>query len=201
MFFKRFASSAASTSPKLTWNEYFKLKIQRERIGPVFGIPFALGSTAAVITGYEFSPADPILGMDPSIIVMAGAILAGVFGYQSGSFVGQQAFTLAKRRIIKQLDKMDKSFYTRIKTYRADRPQLNYVPGFLRTSSRLSAALSRNPEKKKAAQELANVNAAQDYYGEKIKSVVDYRDWLRRQRLWIRQQFGPNHKPIRGVKE
>jgi hypothetical protein len=39
----------------------------------------------------------------------------------------------------------------------------------------------------------------QDFYGESIKSISDYRNWLRKERKLTREHLGPDIKPIRGV--
>lgn len=194
-------TATTSTLPALSWTDYFKMKIQRERVARLVGIPAAFGTMFGVIGGYEFNPVEPILGMDPSIMVFIGTLGSGFFGYQVGTFMGHRLYSLAKYNLHKSIDAKDTSFYTRIRTYRVNRPQLNYVPGIVRTGSKLSAVFARSAEKKKAAEDLASSNAAADYHGEKIKSVADYRAWLRRQRTWLRQQYGKGYQPIRGVKE
>ena len=87
------------------------------------------------------------------------------------------------------MDAMEKSFFARVKAYRAERGQSPYLNTMSSTNNLVRSALG----KEKGA------SLKQDFYGEKIRTVGDYRDWLRRQRALTKEYLGPECPPIRGV--
>lgn len=89
-------------------------------------------------------------------------------------------------------------FYRKIKQYRAERGQSPYV----NTMSNAASLQAMLKQKKSASGSAApaTTDNRQDYYGEKIHSVQDYRHWLRRQVKWNREHLGADYQPIRGVK-
>jgi import inner membrane translocase subunit TIM23 len=173
----------SSSRAILPWNEYFRLRQQRNRMRPVVGIPFFLGGYTAFAQFYEFSPFEPILGVDPFIVVSACALLAGTATYQIGAGLGQFSWRLLHRKL--PMDRMDKIFFSKIQHYRAERGNSPYV----RQMSNARNLLQFDQRSKNR----------QDFYGESIKSISDYRNWLRKERKLTREHLGPDIKPIRGV--
>lgn len=154
------------TSGKLTWSEYFDIKGRRNKARVVGGVPFFFGGLGLVMGFVEFNPFNTILEMDPTMVVGFGAVCAGFASYQIGTGVGALGWRALNRKLARDMDKMDKEFYAKIKHYRAHiRPAMagqatgggGGMPGMMKNK------------------------AATDYYGEKIKTIGDYRAWLRYQ--------------------
>ncbi|KAG9291004.1 hypothetical protein G9A89_012876 [Geosiphon pyriformis] len=148
-----------TTSGKLSWNDYFALRLRRKRMERVITIPTTLlgfGISCSYVVTRELDPT-PILGQDPMVIYGASVILCGFAGFLIGPVIGSSIWKLFHRKEVRLMEQRDREFYQHIKQNRAD-PSLNSI---------------RNP--------------APDYYGEKIKSVAEYRTWLRKQREFLRK--------------
>eukprot|EP00158_Paraphelidium_tribonemae_P006650 Partr_v1_DN27918_c0_g1_i1_m11377 putative Component of the PAM complex, a complex required for the translocation of transit peptide-containing proteins from the inner membrane into the mitochondrial matrix in an ATP-dependent manner len=158
----------------LPWNEYFRLRLSRNRIRPVLGVPFFVAATAGVITMVPFNPVEPILGIDAAFVYGLGSVAAGLASYQVGGVAGNALWRLTHRSIIQTMDKMDKRFYSRIAAYRAERGQSPYI----QNAENVLKFKKRN----------SDMALRQDFYGEKIRSVQDYRHWLRRQKKLVKEQ-------------
>ncbi|KAG0367991.1 mitochondrial import protein Pam17-domain-containing protein [Gamsiella multidivaricata] len=143
----------------MDWNSYFLLRRTRRNYERLFMAPCAL--TGLLGAGYYFAQKDfdptPIFGMDQVVVYFAGTAAAGIAGLAVGPVVGNMVFRAMHSRARPLVDRMDKEFHKHIVKNRAD-PTANSV---------------RNP--------------VPDYYGEKIKSVSEYRKWLRKQREYRRK--------------
>ncbi|KAF9291833.1 TIM23 complex component [Mortierella alpina] len=143
----------------MDWNSYFLLRRTRRNYERVFMVPCALLGLGSA--GYYFANKDfdptPIFGMDQVLVYGLGTIAAGIVGLAIGPVVGNMVFRTAHSKARPLVDRMDKEFHKHIVKNRAD-PTANSV---------------RNP--------------VPDYYGEKIKSVSEYRKWLRKQREYRRK--------------
>ncbi|KAF9586279.1 TIM23 complex component [Lunasporangiospora selenospora] len=158
------SSKSAAAAPeqqleRMDWNTYFTLRRSRRNYERVFMAPCAiLGFLGA---GYYFANREfdptPIMGMDPFFVYGAGTIAGAIVGLATGPVVGNMVFRSVNSKARPIVDKMDKEFYKHIVKNRAD-PSANSV---------------RNP--------------VPDFYGEKIKSVSEYRSWLRKQREFRRK--------------
>ncbi|KAF9183366.1 TIM23 complex component [Haplosporangium sp. Z 767] len=165
----RNAQSSASNSAKaveqqaqhetMDWNTYFALRRTRRNYERVFMAPCAFFGLGGA--GYYFAQQDfdptPIFGMDQVVVYGIGTIAAGIIGLATGPVVGNMVFRAVNSKAKPLVDRMDKEFFKHIVKNRAD-PTANSV---------------RNP--------------IPDYYGEKIKSVSEYRAWLRKQREYRRK--------------
>ncbi|KAG0017508.1 TIM23 complex component [Podila clonocystis] len=157
------AKAAASTEQPvretMDWNTYFALRKTRRNYERAFMAPCALLGLGSA--GYYFAQKDfdptPIFGMDQIIVYSIGTVLAGIVGLAVGPVVGNMVFRGVNSKAKPIVDKMDKEFYKHIVKNRAD-PSSNSA---------------RNP--------------IPDYYGEKIKSVSEYRSWLRKHREYRRK--------------
>ncbi len=99
----------------------------------------------------EIDPANTIAGLDP-IYINAGLTLASTgLGWLVGPTVGNAIWGLLHRKNAKQIAEKDHDFYEHIKRNRVD-PTRQSVQ-----------------------------NPVPDYYGEKIGSIKQYRQWLRDQ--------------------
>ncbi|CAB5216394.1 unnamed protein product [Rhizophagus irregularis] len=153
IYIQHYSISTNNSSPqqrKLTWNEYFVLRRKRRITERLVTIPTALGGFGISFAYFASKEFDPTLiwGHDPLVIYGFGTILCGFTGLMIGPVIGSSIWKLFHRREVELMEQSDRDFYAHIKKNRAD-PSLHSL---------------RNP--------------APDYYGEKIKSVTDYRRWF-----------------------
>ncbi|KAG0316771.1 TIM23 complex component [Linnemannia gamsii] len=143
----------------MDWNTYFALRKTRRNYERAFMVPSALVSLLGA--GYYFAQKDfdptPIFGMDQVIVYGIGTVAAGLVGLAMGPVIGNSVFRAANSRAKPLVDRMDTEFLKHIARNRAD-PAANSIS-----------------------------NPIPDYYGEKIKSVSEYRSWLRKQREFRRK--------------
>lgn len=105
----------------------------------------------------EIDPSNTIAGLDP-IYINAGLTLASTgLGWLTGPTVGNSIWGLLHRKNAKQIAEKDHDFYEHIKRNRVD-PTRQSVQ-----------------------------NPVPDYYGEKIGSIKQYRQWLRDQAAFRRK--------------
>ncbi|KAK3073538.1 TIM23 complex component [Teratosphaeriaceae sp. CCFEE 6253] len=165
----RHASSTPATSPTsdslppanlLTWDRFFEIR-RRKRYINLLASAVTAGATVMVVApilaqqdidtwGAQISGIDPIfvLGLSTFAVAAGGWLCGPSFG--SGLF----GVWAARRGWAKAIQEKEKSFYMRIKRFRAD-------------------PSSSSPQ-----------NPIPDYYGEKVASVKDYRRWLKDQRAF-----------------
>ncbi|KAG0282368.1 TIM23 complex component [Linnemannia gamsii] len=144
----------------MDWNSYFALRGTRRLYERVCMVP----STALGILGggyyfvhQDFDPTMSIFGMDQVLVYGMGTIALALLGLALGPVVGNVIFRSVHSNARPLLDKMDREFFKRIVLNRA------------------------NPTGNPLAHPIP------DFYGEKIKSVHDYRSWLRKQREYHRK--------------
>ncbi|ORX99930.1 mitochondrial import protein Pam17, partial [Basidiobolus meristosporus CBS 931.73] len=138
-----------------SWEDYFKLRRSRrirERISSIPTTIAGVGLSSAYFASLEVDPTLTYFGMDPLLVYGAGVVASGFGGFLVGPLFGNGLWSLFNRNLANKINIRDRQFYERIKKHRSD-PSLNSF---------------RNP--------------VPDFYGEKIKSVSDYRSWLRKQR-------------------
>ncbi|GAC75079.1 hypothetical protein PANT_14c00026 [Moesziomyces antarcticus T-34] len=160
------ASSSASPPPSsssagnLSWDNYLQLRRSRRLAGMVTTIPTTLLAGAAAGSYFltlEIDPSNTIAGLDP-IYINAGLTLACTgLGWLTGPTVGTAIWGLLHRKNAKQIAHKDHDFYEHIKRNRVD-PTRQSVQ-----------------------------NPVPDYYGEKIGSIKQYRQWLRDQAAFRRK--------------
>lgn len=145
-------TTSGSPSGLLSWVDYFKLKKQNNRINMVSGIITGLGGsllTLGYLGNIEIDVEKPIMGFDP-IMVMGGAVILGGFaGYLVGPFIGSFVFKMLNRSQLRQYEVKNSFFLSRLKNKRPDPSSQSFS------------------------------NPIPDYYGERIYSLKDYRQWLR----------------------
>ncbi|SPO26533.1 related to PAM17 - constituent of the TIM23 complex [Ustilago trichophora] len=165
-----FSSSSSSTSSAhasnhgnvdhLSWDKYLQLRRSRRLAGMVTTIPTTLLAGAAAGSYFltlEIDPSNTIAGLDP-IYINAGLTLACTgLGWLTGPTVGNSIWGLLHRKNAKQIAQKDHDFYEHIKRNRVD-PTRQSVQ-----------------------------NPVPDYYGEKIGSIKQYRQWLRDQAAFRRK--------------
>ncbi|CDK24381.1 unnamed protein product [Kuraishia capsulata CBS 1993] len=136
----------------LTWSEFLQLRKSQRRINFTTSIVTGfLGSTFAwgYVSTLSIDPTEMIFGMDPFTVYIGGVMVAGGIGYAVGPLFGDAIFKFANRKVLPDYATRQRQFLKRIIKNRVD-------------AARQSMS-----------------NPVPDYYGEKIGSLADYRQWLR----------------------
>ncbi|KAF5330466.1 hypothetical protein D9619_005307 [Psilocybe cf. subviscida] len=161
-------STATSTAPaateKLTWPQFLNIKRKKRTWQTAATIPCALlgfAGGAAYFGSLETDPLKPIMGIDPFFFY--GFCTVGCVGAGAlvGPTIGGSLWRYTHRRIVPQLDAKEREFFQRI------------------TKNRVDVSL-QNP-----------TSPVPDYYGEKIGSLHQYRQWLRDQNKYRRKALLP----------
>jgi import inner membrane translocase subunit TIM23 len=143
----------------MTWPEFFSLRRKIQLVQRLAGIPFVVAFWVAegfVLSLPIFDPTKTIFDLDPMVVVGLGSVVGSIASYFVGTAISSLAWRLLRPHQVRQLDLKQKDFYARVSKYRANVPP--------------------NP---------TQMNFNFDFYGEKVRSVSDYRSWLRRQRQLV----------------
>lgn len=137
---------------KINWPEYFRLKKINNRLN--VGSGAVTGTMGVIMTlgglaNVEIDPEKPILGLDPMITFVGLLLIGGLLGYLVGPTFGNTIFKLSYKKHLPQYNAMDKIFLQKVKVNRV------------------------NPSSQSFS------NPVPDYYGERIYSLKDYKQWLR----------------------
>ncbi|CCF59089.1 hypothetical protein KAFR_0G00560 [Kazachstania africana CBS 2517] len=136
----------------LTWTDFFKLRKQERRINvgsSIFTALVGCNISWAYLSNMEIDPTQMILGFDPLVVISAGLIASGCIGYLFGPLIGTQVFSLKNKQALTDFNLKNKEFLKHIIRNRVDASSQSFS------------------------------NPVPDYYGEKIGSVREYRQWLR----------------------
>ncbi|KAI9833487.1 MAG: hypothetical protein M1819_003645 [Sarea resinae] len=160
------ATSASTASPAhLDWNTFLQLRKVRRRYTLAASIATSLGTT---LIGVQFLSHQDIealsgqfFGLDPFVVLGIATAVFGASGWLLGPFFGERLFLTVNKKFKLEIAAKEKEFYKRIKRYRVDPSSQSFS------------------------------NPVPDYYGEKIGSVKEYRQWLKDQRAYNkkRQRF------------
>ncbi|KAJ6259935.1 hypothetical protein Dda_5579 [Drechslerella dactyloides] len=154
----------------LDWNSFLKLRKQKRRYNLAGSIVCSMFTSAVglnILGTQEIDPSKMIWGLDPLMVLGLGLIACGATGWLIGPVVGTQAFKVANRRWLPEITRAcdtiayhlkEKEFFVHIRKNRVD-------PSFQSFS-----------------------NPVPDYYGEKIGSLSQYRQWLKDQRAYNRKR-------------
>ncbi|RAL63038.1 hypothetical protein DID88_004123 [Monilinia fructigena] len=154
-------SSSTAQTEVLDWNTFFKLRRTRRwfQLGSSIGTGFGgFAIGAQILTHVDMDALVGQIPLDPFITLGLVTFACGGAGWLTGPILGTAAFNVKNRKFRTQMDIKEKEFYARVKKYRVDP----------------SASSMANP--------------VPDYYGEKISSVVGYRQWLKDQRAFNRKR-------------
>ncbi|KZV65935.1 mitochondrial import protein Pam17 [Peniophora sp. CONT] len=157
----RFASTAANETPEtLSWPDYLTIRKKKRKWEMAMTVPCVLAGLvggASYFGSLEMDPTKPILGVDP-MIFFGGATFASMgLGYLVGPIAGSQLWRTTHRRAMSLIEARDREFHAHIVKNRVD------------------------PTSQSAT------NPVPDFYGEKIGSLKDYRQWLRDQARYKRK--------------
>lgn len=146
-------SNGPIRSQEFSWTEYFALKKRQRRFNVASSALTAfLGANAswAYLSTMEIDPTQMILGFDPLVVVSAALLASGALGYLLGPLLGSQIFKAAAGRSkMVSFNDKNREFLQRIIKNRVDASSQSFS------------------------------NPVPDYYGEKIGSIGEYRQWLR----------------------
>ncbi|KAM3161599.1 Presequence translocated-associated motor subunit PAM17, mitochondrial [Lachancea thermotolerans] len=156
----RFSEQSKSTDAKIeaqtnglfTWTDFFQLRKQERRINLGSSIVTAFLSTNAswaYLSTMQIDPMQTIMGFDPLVVVSAALMASGAFGYLLGPIFGTTVFKMKQKTNLANYNKKTKDFLRHVITNRVDSSSQSFS------------------------------NPVPDYYGEKIGSVAEYRQWLR----------------------
>jgi len=158
------ASSAAATpvrqSRTLTWPDYLAIRGQKRKWEMAATIPaifLGFGAGAAYFGSRDIDATKPIFGFDPLYVYGFATMACGGLGYLIGPTIGSSFWRLTHRRTMSLIEVKDRDFHRRIVKNRVDP----------------TAQSATNP--------------VPDYYGEKIGSLRQYRQWLRDQAKYKRK--------------
>lgn len=139
-------------STELSWTDFFELRKQQRRINvgsSIFTAFLGCNISWAYLSTMEIDPTQSILGFDPLAVISAGIGASGVLGYLLGPLIGSQLFNLTHKQKLKGFEQKNKEFLKRVIENRVDASSHSFS------------------------------NPVPDYYGEKIGSLREYRQWLR----------------------
>ncbi|SCU99664.1 LAME_0G04698g1_1 [Lachancea meyersii CBS 8951] len=148
------ANQQTETNSKdvFTWTDFFQLRKHERRINLGSSIVTALmtsNASWAYLSTMEIDPMQTIMGFDPLVVVSAGLMASGAFGYLLGPIFGTTVFKMRQKENLAEYNKKTKDFLRHVIENRVDSSSQSFS------------------------------NPVPDYYGEKIGSVGEYRQWLR----------------------
>ncbi|KAB5595575.1 Presequence translocated-associated motor subunit PAM17 [Ceratobasidium theobromae] len=160
----RLLSASVPKEPPLSWPEYLSIRKKKRRWEMATTIPstfLALGLGLSYFGSLESDPTSTIFGVEPIYVYGVATIACGGLGYLLGPTVGNSMWRMTHRQILPRIETRDAQFYQHIVKNRVD------------------------PSRQTAT------NPVPDFYGEKIGSLKDYRQWLRDQAKYKRKAQWP----------
>lgn len=148
----------------LPWADYLTIRKKKRRWETAMTIPFTIGGFAGGVAYFgnlEMDPTKPIFNVDPMIVYGFSTLACAGLGYLIGPIVGSMIWRMTHRRTMSLIEARDREFHQHIVKNRVDP----------------TAQSATNP--------------VPDFYGEKIGSLHDYRQWLRDQARYKRKAYLP----------
>lgn len=149
-----------TTPGTLNWTQYLAIRRQRHRWETVASIPTALLGLQGAVAYFSTQTVDfttTIMGLDPMVFFGLATVGITGLGYLCGPIVGSSLWRISHRKTMHLIEEKDKEFHRRIVKNRVN-----------------PSAQSYN-------------NPVPDFYGEKIGSLHQYRQWLRDQSKYRRK--------------
>jgi len=143
-----------TTPETLNWGQYLAIRRQRHKWETVASVPTALLGLQGAVAYFSTQTVDfttSIMGLDPMMFFGLATVGITGLGYLCGPIVGSSLWRISHRKTMHLIEEKDKEFHRRIVKNRVN-----------------PSAQSYN-------------NPVPDYYGEKIGSLHQYRQWLRDQ--------------------
>lgn len=143
---------SAANVGTMNWVDFFKLRKENKRINfATSTITGFLGAfgTLAYLGNVEIDVEKPIWGLDPFVLLGGVVMVGGVAGYLVGPTLGTKVFNLKNGKQLAQFRAKEQLFLLRIKRNRVDPSSQSFS------------------------------NPVPDYYGERIYSLDNYKQWLR----------------------
>jgi import inner membrane translocase subunit TIM23 len=138
---------------KMSWESFLNLRKKQRRYGAIGSIAAALLTMAGSFSYFsqiEIDPTETLFGLDIFTVYIGAILCTGFVGFMFGpSLIGDPLFALTNRNLMKTYSIKQKLFLKHVAKMRVD-----------------------------ASRQSMN-NPVPDYYGEKIGSLKDYRQWLR----------------------
>lgn len=150
-----FAARSVSSTPETTpfaWADFFKLRKQERKIdvgSSIVSAFLACNVSWSYVSTMQIDPTQTLFGFDPLVVVSAGMIASGGLGYLFGPLLGSSIFKLKNKGHLDNYNVKSKVFLSHIKANRVDASSQSFS------------------------------NPVPDYYGERIGSLKEYRQWLR----------------------
>jgi import inner membrane translocase subunit TIM23 len=200
----------------MDWNTYFALRRTRRQYENVFMVPCGVLGLSGAGVYFLLQPFDPtpIYGFDQILVYGIGTLAAGLLGVAVGPVMGNMLFRathLKARPLVDQVSYWDKvvpimiALKIPIKNGKKCvwawcwRVLVPSLPTTLSTTL-LPTSINFSQMDKEFHKHIVKYrvdpsrqsgrNHVPDYYGEKIKSIGDYRKWLRKQRRFQRKADG-----------
>ncbi|KAI9782498.1 MAG: TIM23 complex component [Geoglossum umbratile] len=153
----------AAPEQPLTWNTFLHLRRRRRYYNVGGSVLTSLSSTLLGVSFLSQQDIDAIgsqlYGLDPFMVLGLATVGFGVAGWLAGPVLGGLAFKIVNRGVGgRVMAEKEKEFFTRIRRHRVDPSSQSFS------------------------------NPVPDYYGEKIGSVQQYRQWLKDQRAYNKKR-------------
>ncbi|KAI5960433.1 PAM17 [Candida pseudojiufengensis] len=144
--------NSTKTVQPISWVDFFQLKKQSNRINLISGIFTGIGGavlTLSYLGNIEIDVEKPIYGFDPILVLGGAVVLGGFAGFLVGPTFGSLVFKAINKSKLQAFENKNSFFLSRLKNKRPDPSSQSFS------------------------------NPIPDYYGERIYSLKDYRQWLR----------------------
>ncbi|KZT02323.1 mitochondrial import protein Pam17 [Laetiporus sulphureus 93-53] len=148
----------------LRWGDYLRIRRKKRRWETAMTVPMTIAGFAGGIAYFgnlEMDPTKPIFNVDPMVVYGFATLGCAGFGYLMGPVIGSSIWRMTHRRTMALIEARDREFHQHIVKNRVDP----------------TAQSATNP--------------VPDFYGEKIGSLHDYRQWLRDQLKYKKKAYLP----------
>ncbi|OBA23510.1 Presequence translocated-associated motor subunit PAM17, mitochondrial [Metschnikowia bicuspidata var. bicuspidata NRRL YB-4993] len=136
----------------MNWVDFFKLRKESKRISIVASSLTSVAGAFATLTylgNVEIDVEKPIMGIDPFMVMGGVVIIGGVAGYLAGPSIGVRVFNMKNSKKLPEFMVKEQNFLQRVQRNRVDPSSQSFS------------------------------NPVPDYYGERIYSLDNYKQWLR----------------------
>ncbi|CCH60389.1 hypothetical protein TBLA_0C05920 [Henningerozyma blattae CBS 6284] len=146
------SKSSKSANVQLTWPDFFKMRKYERRVNvgaSVFTAFLGCNLSWFYLSTLQIDPTQTLFGFDPLVVISGGLVASGCVGYLFGPLFGSQIFNLLHLKKLADFKIKNKEFLKHVIKNRVDASSQSFS------------------------------NPVPDYYGERIGSLKDYKQWLR----------------------